>query len=1766
MKTRKTRKTFSVMLVICMLLSLVFPSSGGVSNAASASDKVTVIDVTQYGADPTGVKDSAEGIQAAIEAAKEVNGPVVLDFPKGEYQIYPDHAQKRELYISNTLSRNNGDRGTYKMKNIGILLENMENVTLEGNQSSLIFHGKMMMFSTIGCKNIRIQNFDTDFQVPSVVSVTAEKVEGNTAILYVPECYNYSVSGTTVTWSSDVSPYTGQAYWSYTNNVGHVQGFDMTTATLTTSGDKFFNNVQSMEKLDGHRLKVTYNSAPSFKAGYGQQMRRTTRDHSAAFFWESDGVTMQHVELHFLHAFGVVGQLSKNITLDDVNFRNYEGSGRTGVGSADFVQMSGCGGTIRIVNSTFEDPQDDPINIHGTFLQVTERISDNKFKVHYQHHETSGFPNYYVGDEVEFVSKGTLLPIDGAKAKVTGVVGPDGHGGTMVTGNGDKADASKTDLDTIIVTLDTNMPSSVSANAAALENVTYTPSVEIENNVFREMPVRGILVTTRKPVVIRNNEFDNVAGAAVYISDDVNSWYESGHDEDVLIEGNVFRRCGVNQNSYSAFIQFDPTNNGAAEPVHKNVRIKDNTFYFTNGTGNIINAKRVNGLTFTGNKVLRFSVNEKANPAKTTLAIGESVAMNVSAVEGANINAFTFNGCRNVNISDNIYDKGVTRRVNITNMQNSEVKIGENEGVSIGSGTQPASEMIYVSSDPEVVRVDGTGHVTGLKKGTATVTAYELVGGRKFQADPVTFTVTDQSTGTVTAVKVLAKDLTVKNPSDGGYSVSGDSVTIKAMGQGLWATQTANNVIVSGENVNRGDGTFTAIVKMSGKTVNNWDEAGLFIYKDDDNYVAVERKHGTNSPKVHVVTEANGSANEDQNTENPNAEAIWLKLEKSGNTFTGYYSVDKENWTKAGNSITNDKIGNSFGVALVAGTGNSTKGTAFTFSDLEINGKAVALTEDAATGGESGNIEDLAKVKSGNAILESASVSGVSFPTFSSETKSYVTTADKNVKSVKISLKAKDENAKIEICRNGVGNGVGLKNVNEIVSAENGKNQITDQKVALVAGLNIITTRVIAEDGTTQEIYRFLVTRTGAQDASIGGISVDNKEVAGFDVSEKSYSASLTKGQTEVKIALKNLGEGAKAVLNVNGKTYNPQESIPVSGDNMTVGIAITPDGGVTEHYSLSLRVPSDSNAKLEKVQFGSTIQSNGNFNANLKEYTASTMTRTSRVTFTAQEANAKITVKCNNVTAATGKGSVETSVTMKKGNNQLQVTVESADKSRTETYIWSVEGKSEVYLSDLSYESNSATGWGSIMKDKSVDGKTLTLYDGSQEKTFEKGMGIHATANLYYNIEGMGFKKFTSYMGVDREANQDGNVKFNVYTDNKQVYTGEAVTRASEMAKLDISVEGVKILRLNVDQNGSDSNDHADFADAKFITELADDTTPETIAVTGVTLDKSTAKLTEKGQTVDLTATVAPENATNKNVIFETSNEKAATVDGNGKVTAVANGKATITVTTEDGEKTAACEVTVEIPNVPVPAPEELVNEVKNEIAAAEGRKESDYTEETWKVYEKALNAAKEAVEQKTATEEEMQQILTALRNAASALKKETPSTEKETPSTEKETPSTNPQTPETPNDGTVKVGQVIKAEGQYGVFTYKVTGKDTVEVKSITAKGKTKKSVKIFNKIKASGKTWKVTSVAANALKGNKKMESLTIEKNVRKIGKNAFANCRKLKKVTIKSKKINTIGKNAFKNINKNATVKVPKAQKKKYAKLLNKAKLSKKVKIK
>ncbi|MFO7658626.1 MAG: Ig-like domain-containing protein [Bacteroidales bacterium] len=94
------------------------------------------------------------------------------------------------------------------------------------------------------------------------------------------------------------------------------------------------------------------------------------------------------------------------------------------------------------------------------------------------------------------------------------------------------------------------------------------------------------------------------------------------------------------------------------------------------------------------------------------------------------------------------------------------------------------------------------------------------------------------------------------------------------------------------------------------------------------------------------------------------------------------------------------------------------------------------------------------------------------------------------------------------------------------------------------------------------------------------------------------------------------------------------------------------------------------------------------------------------------------------------------------------------------------------------------------------------------------------------------------------------------------------------------------------------------------YLNALVDGGTPN-IPVTGVSVSPTSATV-NMGATTQLTATVAPLNATNKNVSWGSNNTSVATVSSTGLVSGVAAGSATITVTTQDGSKTATCAVTV--------------------------------------------------------------------------------------------------------------------------------------------------------------------------------------------------------------------------------------------------------------
>lgn len=89
-------------------------------------------------------------------------------------------------------------------------------------------------------------------------------------------------------------------------------------------------------------------------------------------------------------------------------------------------------------------------------------------------------------------------------------------------------------------------------------------------------------------------------------------------------------------------------------------------------------------------------------------------------------------------------------------------------------------------------------------------------------------------------------------------------------------------------------------------------------------------------------------------------------------------------------------------------------------------------------------------------------------------------------------------------------------------------------------------------------------------------------------------------------------------------------------------------------------------------------------------------------------------------------------------------------------------------------------------------------------------------------------------------------------------------------------------------------------------------DDEPAIVPVDSVSINKTVITLVE-GDSESLSATVTPSNATSKSVAWSSSRPDVAIVDGDGIVTAVKAGSATVIVITTDGSKTAKCDVTVE-------------------------------------------------------------------------------------------------------------------------------------------------------------------------------------------------------------------------------------------------------------
>ena len=206
---------------------------------------------------------------------------------------------------------------------------------------------------------------------------------------------------------------------------------------------------------------------------------------------------------------------------------------------------------------------------------------------------------------------------------------------------------------------------------------------------------------------------------------------------------------------------------------------------------------------------------------------------------------------------------------------------------------------------------------------------------------------------------------------------------------------------------------------------------------------------------------------------------------------------------------------------------------------------------------------------------------------------------------------------------------------------------------------------------------------------------------------------------------------------------------------------------------------------------------------------------------------------------------------------------------------------------------------------------------------------------------------------------------------------------------------------------------------------------------------------------------------------------------------------------------------------------------------------------------------AAKETEAANKRTEaSQQQQLVTAKQNEQTAYKQTAASKQAELDKLSQQS-----QQEQQPQPQPTQPSQPTVTNFNYKNVKYKVLSASAKTVAAVGVTTKSVKSVTVYSTVKSGGTTWKVIQINASAFKGCKKLTKVTIGSNVKKIGKQAFAQCKKLKTVNMKkAKNITSIGKKAFTKIYAKAKFTVPAKKRAKYTKLLKKAGVPKTATIK
>lgn len=480
---------------------------------------------------------------ALVRASSLLQDGNTLVFPEGIWDLDPGEAACALLAITNH---------DFHHRLTALHLRNKSGITLEGRGCVLRADGPVAPLWFENCRDLVVRDLVLDRKSSFNLHGVIRSVGEDAFIVGLDPAYN-----------ADWGAWAGELFVNLPHWRGRVEvllEWDAATGRPAPGGDNLggWDQHWTYEKSGPDEIMVHGPRRRTPAVGNRLMLRTHTRPAPALALSGCEQVGLEGLTLRAAGGMGIIAQRCRDVRVTRCSTVPGAAGGGLYADLMDATHFANCAGTITVEDCTFTGQLDDGINIHGAYLPALRRLDAHSLLAERRHPQQAGAPVGGPGDRFALSDADSLTEY---------------WSGTCEEIDGRNPYTAR-------LRFREPLPSELPPGHA-LDNLSWHPAAVIRRNHFRHNRARGILLSSREPMLVEDNTF-SVPGTAIQAAGGLGMWCESGPVRSLIIRRNRFDSCATEPSWGSAVISIGPDDGAVAtrraKPYHAGIRIENNRF------------------------------------------------------------------------------------------------------------------------------------------------------------------------------------------------------------------------------------------------------------------------------------------------------------------------------------------------------------------------------------------------------------------------------------------------------------------------------------------------------------------------------------------------------------------------------------------------------------------------------------------------------------------------------------------------------------------------------------------------------------------------------------------------------------------------------------------------------------------------------------------------------------------------------------------------------------------------------------------------------------------------------------------------------------------------------------------------------------------------------------------------------------------------------------------------------------------------------------